>query len=109
MNSWDGTGRIANDFEVKKTQNGKSVTNISLAVKRTKEITEFIRCVVWGYSADFLGQYCHKGDLIGVYNGTLQSRKYEDKEIWEVHANTVELLEKKKAKEIEVSEEDLPF
>lgn len=92
MNSCDFTGRISNDIQVKKTQNGKSVTNISLAVKRNKDTTDFIQIVLWGTSADYIGQYAKKGDLIGIYNGTLQSRKWEDKTYWEVNAFSAEIL-----------------
>lgn len=92
MNSCDFTGRISNDIQVKKTQNGKSVTNISLAVKRNRDTTDFVSIVLWGTSADYIGQYAKKGDLIGIYNGTLQSRKWEDKTYWEVHAFSAEIL-----------------
>ena len=68
MNSCDFTGRISNDIQVKKTQNGKSVTNISLAVKRNRDTTDFVSIVLWGTSADYIGQYAKKGDLIGIYN-----------------------------------------
>lgn len=135
MNTCNFTGRIANDIQLKKTQNGKSVVNFSLACKRGKDITEFIPIVLWGQAADYIGQYAKKGDLIGIFNGTLQSRKWEEKTIWEVHAFNAEILshsesnkrqddnsysastnryqnEQKQpswSKPLEIDEEDLPF
>lgn len=127
MNTCTFTGRIANDIILNKTQNGKSVMNINLAVKRNKDSTDFIPIVLWGQTADYIHQYSKKGDLIGVYNGTLQSRKWEDQTRWEVHAFSAEILSHAESKNrsdgnsiggdrdgsrtasILITEEDLPF
>ena len=41
--------------------------------------TDFIPCVAWGKTAQFISQYFDKGSMIAV-NGSLQTRKYQDKQ-----------------------------
>lgn len=80
MNSICLTGRIAHELEPRQTQGGTSVVSFTIAVKRpkTKDATDFIDCVAWGNTADFICQNFSKGKSIGVC-GCLTSRKYEDK------------------------------
>lgn len=99
-------GRLTKDPEVRKTQSGKSVCQATVACDRNRKKDEnsqeptadFISCVIWGQPADFLGQYGHKGSLVGV-DGRLQSRSY-DKDgqrvyVTEVVADNLRLLESK--------------
>ena len=78
-------GRIVKDPELKETDSGKKVTNITLAVPRSfKNIngeyeTEYIPCVLWKGVAESTTQYCKKGDLVGI-KGRIQSRSYETEE-----------------------------
>ena len=75
-------GRLTKDIEVQKTQSGKSVANFTIAVDRVKRQDEekaqadFIRCVVYGTTADFLGQYGKKGNTVSVV-GRWQTGNYE--------------------------------
>lgn len=75
-------GRLVNDPELKETENGKEVINITLAVPRTyKNIngeydTDFIDCTLWNNIAKSTGEYCKKGDLLGV-KGRIQTSSYE--------------------------------
>ena len=59
-------GRLTRNPELKKTESNKSVLNFTLAIKDAynKDKTEFIDCVAWNQSADFLNQYAGQGDLI---------------------------------------------
>lgn len=72
-------GRIVKEPEIRETENGTKVTNITLAVQRTyKNVegeydTDFISCVLWKGIAETTAEYCKKGDLIGV-RGRLQSK-----------------------------------
>lgn len=77
MNSISIAGRITADPEISKAKD-KDVLNFTLAVKRpyTTEITDFINCTAWGQRSRFLGQYAHKGDIIGV-TGYLTIEDYE--------------------------------
>lgn len=90
-------GRLTADPEIKTTQNQVSVTSFSVAVERnikTKDgqrETDFVPVVAWRNTADFIGKYWKKGQMICIV-GELQSRKFEDKNgakrtAWEVIAS----------------------
>lgn len=65
-------GRLVRDPELKETNNGKKVSNITLAVNRTQKdsngeyITDFIDIALWGNLAERTHEYCEKGDVIGI-------------------------------------------
>ena len=127
------TGRLARDPEIKQTQSGVSVCNFCIAVDRQyksgeEKICDFINCVAWRGTADFVSKWFHKGDGIGV-TGSIQTRKWvtdggENRYATEVLCQQVSFLDgKKNASEAsqtpmegnqnfsEVTEEDesLPF
>lgn len=76
MNNAVISGRLTATPELKKTSTGKSVMNFCVAVRRTKENTDFIECVAWETSAAFVKQHFKKGDWIEV-TGSIQTRTYE--------------------------------
>ena len=97
-------GRITKDPELRKTQNGTSVVSFTLACNRRVpsqgQDADFINCVAWNKTADFMAQYVRKGALLGI-EGRIQTRNYDDKDgkrvyVTEVVANSVQLLESKK-------------
>lgn len=73
-------GRMTADPELKQTNSGKSVSSFRIAVDRPRdrEKTDFLDIVTWGKTAEFVNQWFHKGDPIGV-EGPVQTRNYEDK------------------------------
>ena len=96
-------GRLTRDVEVKKSGSGLSVANFTLACDRrvaktegNQQTADFINCVAWRQSADYLGQYARKGSIVGV-DGRLQTRDYERDGrrvyVTEVICDTVRLLE----------------
>lgn len=102
-------GRLVRDPELRKTENGKNVTNITLAVPRSYKNpngeydTDFIDCVLWSTVAESTTEYCKKGDLLGV-KGRIQTRKIETedektKQVTEVVAEKVTFLSSRKQKE----------
>lgn len=101
-------GRLVKDPELRKTDNGKKVTNITLAVPRNYKNqngeyeTDFIDCTLWTGIAESTSTYCKKGDLLGV-KGRVQTRMYEREEekkyITEVIAEKVTFLTSNKNKE----------
>lgn len=102
-------GRLVKDPELRETDNGRKVTNVTLAVPRSfKNVngeyeTDFISCVLWKGIAENTTQYCKKGDLIGV-KGRLQARNIEledetKKYVVEVVAEKVTFLSSRKADE----------
>ncbi len=102
-------GRLTKDPELKKTDTGKNVTRITLAVPRSfKNVngeydTDFIDCYLWSGVAESTSEYCKKGDLVGI-KGRLQTRKYEtedekSKQVMEVIGEKVTFLSSKKKEE----------
>ncbi len=104
-------GRLVKDPELRETDNGRKVTNITLAVPRSyKNLsgeydTDFISCVLWKGVAESTVEYCRRGDLVGV-KGRIQSRNIEledetKKQVVEVVAEKITFLSSKHAEETE--------
>ena len=81
LNNLTISGRLTADPEVRRTPNGVSVTNFSIAVDRDydKEKADFFRCVSWRSTADFIGKYFKKGNRIEIA-GHLENSEWTDKE-----------------------------
>ena len=100
MNSITLIGRPTKDIETRVTQSGKTVTTFTLACDRNRrnDGTDFFTVVAWERSAELLGQYVHKGDLIAII-GRLTQRLYdkdgEERVATEIVADTVTFLGKK--------------
>lgn len=71
-------GRLTAAPELKTTDSGKYVCSFTVAVDRTRDTTDFINCVAWEHTAEFLSKYFTKGQEIGV-DGEVQTRNYNDK------------------------------
>lgn len=74
-------GRLTADPELKRTANDYSVTSFTLAVDvgyGENKKTDFIDCVAWRQTAEFVTRYFSKGKMIAV-EGKIQTRTYEDK------------------------------
>ena len=75
-------GRITSSPEIKKTESGKEVCNLTLAVPRSYKNadgvyeTDFIDVVLWNAIATNTCEYCKKGDLVGI-KGRVQTTNYE--------------------------------
>lgn len=102
MNSTNMIGRLTAEPELRRTGDGTAVCTFTLAVRRprVKDTSDFVDCVAWRQSAEYLSQYGHKGDIVAV-SGPLTSRKWKDKNDnnrinWEIQAESVELLSSKK-------------
>ena len=79
-------GRMTRDPEVRYTQSQLPVASFTLAVDRDygakdggERQTDFINCVAWRSTADFVSKYFHKGSM-AVVSGRLQIRQYQDRE-----------------------------
>jgi single-strand DNA-binding protein len=81
MNACALMGRVCNDLELKTTPNGVPVTSFSLAVDRSytpkgeERQTDFINCVAWRGTAEFIARHWHKGQRMAI-TGELQQRSY---------------------------------
>lgn len=85
LNRITAMGRLTRDPELRKTNSGLSCANFSLAVERDiadsqtgKRETDFIDCVAWRATADFVSKYFQKGSM-AVVSGRLQIRTWQDK------------------------------
>lgn len=96
-------GRLTKDPEIRMTQNGHTVCNFTVAVNRPKKKDEeestadFISCVAWNSSANYIERYGHKGDRISV-DGQIQTRNYQNDHgmtvyVTEIKADNVALLQ----------------
>lgn len=77
-------GRLCADPALKTTPSGVSVCAFTLAVERNfakdgRRETDFIDCVAWRGTAEFVTQYFSKGKLLALV-GRIQARKWEDKD-----------------------------
>ena len=85
MNKVILVGNLTRDPESRTTSQGTSVTSFSVAVQRRFKNADggydadFINCVAWRSTADFVAKYFQKGSRIGVV-GSLQTRSYDDKD-----------------------------
>ncbi len=86
LNQCNFIGRVGQDPEVRYTQDGSAVANISLACTETwkkdgqkQERTEWVRVTFFGKLAEIVGQYVQKGSLLYV-SGKLTTRKYQDRD-----------------------------
>ncbi len=76
-------GRLTADPELRTTSSGLSVCHFTLAVDRnyakagTERQADFINCVAWRQSAEFVCKYFVKGQLMAV-DGSIQTGSYTD-------------------------------
>ena len=75
-------GRLTADVELKQTPNGVSVCSFNLAVNRKfqkegEQQTDFINCVAWRNTAEFISKYFRKGSSLCVV-GQIQTRNWTD-------------------------------
>ena len=79
-------GRLTRDPELRRTGSGLAVTSFSVAVERdipSKDTGErevdFIDCVAWRQTGEFISKWFTKGQMI-VVSGRLQIRNWTDKD-----------------------------
>lgn len=77
-------GRLTRDPELRRTGNGIAVASFSVAVDRDfaqdgKKETDFIDCVAWRQTGEFVSKFFTKGKMI-VVKGRLQIRSWKDKD-----------------------------
>lgn len=105
MNSVQLVGRLTRDPEVRYTDGGLSICRFNLAVDRriksenADQTADFISCISFGKTADFVEKYFHKGSRIGL-TGRIQTGSYTNKDGQKVYttdvvAENVEFVESK--------------
>jgi single-strand DNA-binding protein len=79
-------GRLTRDPELRRTGSGVAVASFTLAVDRdhnpkdgSEKETDFIDCVAWRGTGEFVSKYFRKGSM-AIVSGRLQIRNWTDKE-----------------------------
>lgn len=101
MNVWNGIGRLTKDPDTRYTTDNMAVTRFTVAVDRYGKDAgaDFISCVAFKNTAEFIDKYFHKGMKIGI-TGHIQTGKYDNKDGKTVYTTDVvvdraEFVEKK--------------
>ncbi len=91
-------GRLVRNVELRYTQSNKPVANFTLAVDRDRQVdgqklTDFIDCVAWNKTAEFVNNYFSKGSM-AIVSGRLQGRDWQDQDgnkrrNWEVNVENI--------------------
>lgn len=81
MNKWFGIGRLCGEPEMNTDKNGNTVARYRLAVNRDfkkdgQPDADFLNCVTFGKTADFVAKYLHKGSKVAV-EGRIQTGSYD--------------------------------
>ena len=95
-------GRLVRDVELRKTNSNTSVCSFTVAVDRRfksqqgGQDADFISCIAWRQSAEFLAKYASKGAIISI-EGRIQTRSYDNASgqkvyVTEVVADSVQLI-----------------
>lgn len=129
MNKVQIIGRLTKDVEIRYTNTQKAVVQFTVAVDRklskekkaqAEQTADFINCVAWNGSAEFLNKYAKKGTKVGVV-GHLATRSYDGKNgkvyVTEVITEEVEIADGWKTEDdgtgvenwAQVDESEIPF
>ena len=98
-------GNLGQDPEVRYSQGGKALCNLSIATSEKwkdkdsgeeKEKTEWHRIVAFGRMAEVMGEHLHKGSQVYI-EGKIQTRKWQDRDgndryTTEIVANDMQML-----------------
>lgn len=95
-------GRLTKDIDLRKTNSNTSVCSFTLACNRRFQsqqggpTADFINCIAWRQSADFLAKYASKGSIVGV-EGRITTRSYDNQAgqkvyVTEVTCDSVQLI-----------------
>jgi single-strand DNA-binding protein len=75
-------GRITKDLEIRQSQSGTAVLRFTVAVDRPQKngekSTDFISCIAFGQTAEFIGRYFGKGRMIAI-EGNIKTGSYQNK------------------------------
>jgi len=99
MNSWNFTGNLGSDADMKTLSSGDAIVNFNVAVKAgygDKATTTWVRCSIFGKRGEVVAQYLTKGTQVGIV-GEAQLRPWTDKDgveksSLEVRVNDLTLL-----------------
>lgn len=97
VNKWIGIGNVGRDPEIRYSQDGAAVCNLSIACSHSwkdknsgekREETEWVRIVFYGRLAEIAGEYLKKGRPVYI-EGRLKTRKWQNKEGQDVYTTEI--------------------
>lgn len=94
MNKVILTGRFTRDPEIKYTNDGTSIARFSIAVNRkfvkegSDQKADFLNCVAFGKSAEFIEKYFRKG-MKADLSGRIQTGSYTNKDSVKVYTTDI--------------------
>lgn len=108
MNRFTGVGRLVQQPIVKELKSGLSVANFKVAIRRGykdktgKEVTDYLPCIAWRKTAEYIGKYGSKGVHVSI-EGRNETRSYKKNDqtisVMEINVETIKLLESKEVVE----------
>ncbi|MBC1557021.1 single-stranded DNA-binding protein [Listeria seeligeri] len=108
MNTFNATGRLTKNPEIKFLQNGMAVTNLTIAVNRKKTQNnsepgaDYLNCVAWGKTAKNVADYTVKGSHVAIV-AEARSRTYNKDDqthyVVDFHVSEIEFLDSKEETE----------
>ena len=118
MNKVILVGNLTKDPELTTTQSGINVARFTIAVQRKfknaneEYESDFINCVAWRSSAEFIHKYFKKGNKIGIV-GSIQTRSYDAEDgtkryVTEVVVEECEFVQSKKGDSNNQAEDTKP-
>lgn len=124
-------GRLTRDPEMRHTNSGTPVTTFSIAINSgygENQRTDFVNCLAWNKTAEFVTKYFAKGKMIIIADGRISRRSWETQDgkrayATEVVANEVNFGETKSSQQtatqppmqdddftpLDEDDDDLPF
>jgi single-strand DNA-binding protein len=91
-------GRVCDSIELRQTQSGISSCRFTVAVDRRfadkntgERQADFINCIAWRQTAEFVSRYFNKGKMI-VVEGSLRTGSYTDKNHSDVTHYTTDVM-----------------
>ena len=88
-------GRLVKDPEIVEIEEGKKVSNITIAIPRSfknmdgEYETDFVNCIMWDAIAKSAVEYCKKGDIVGI-KGRIQSNVVEKDDEKKYYVDVIE-------------------
>ena len=85
-------GRLTRDPEMRHTNSGTPVTTFSIAIDNgygDNKRTDFINCVAWNKTAEFVTKYFTKGKMIVIADGRISTRSWETQDGKRAYATEV--------------------
>lgn len=85
-------GRLTRDPEMRHTNSGTPVTTFSIAINNgygEKQRTDFVNCIAWNKTAEFVANYFTKGKMIVIADGRISTRSWETQDGKRAYATEV--------------------